>query len=153
MTCINSLSISTSFSASEASLVVLFSSSFGCCMVSVAFWGQAFTRWPTCLQFQQLGCLPSTTTIICLSQAYKVSRMAWKPYLSRHSWNTVLCVLSQWLKVVSSPPLGCKHIKRRPLRLLEGLSGHCRLSHGCVMYPCIPAGAGRTLLKCSSPST
>ena len=82
VTCVHLLFVLTGFSASGAMLVVLPSDSFGCCMVSIAFCGQAFTRWLTYLQFQQCGYLPS------LSREYNVSGMAGKPFLLRHSLNT-----------------------------------------------------------------
>ena len=43
------------------------------------FPGQNIEICPSCLQLQQRGRLPSTTTIICLSLLKIISGMAWKP--------------------------------------------------------------------------
>ena len=50
--------ISTSSSFSGFSFMVW--------VVWMFLWGQAFAKWLICLQFQQCGRLPSTTTVICL---------------------------------------------------------------------------------------
>ena len=52
-----------------------------------SFLGQNLDICPSCLQLQQHGRRPSTTTIICLSLLMRISGMAWKPSLVRHSWN------------------------------------------------------------------
>ena len=53
-----------------------------------SFWGQNFEMCPSCLQLQQRGLRPSTTTIICLSLLMMTSGIAWKPSLSRQIRNT-----------------------------------------------------------------
>ena len=53
-----------------------------------SFWGQNFEMCPSCLQLQQRGLRPSTTTIICLSLLMMTSGIAWKPSLSRQIQNT-----------------------------------------------------------------
>ena len=47
--------------------------------------GQNFENWPICLQDQHLGLRHSTITIICRSPLIRVSGMALKPSLVRHS--------------------------------------------------------------------
>ena len=49
------------------------------------FSGQNFEMWPIFLQDQHLGLRPSTITIICRSPLIRVSGMALKPSLVRHS--------------------------------------------------------------------
>ena len=48
-------------------------------------WGQNLAMCPICLHPQHLGRLPSTITIICRSPHIRVSGMALKPSLDRHS--------------------------------------------------------------------
>ena len=54
-------------------------------VVFSGFSGQNFEMWPICLQDQHLGLRPSTITIICRSPLIRVSGMALKPSLVRHS--------------------------------------------------------------------
>ena len=49
------------------------------------FSGQNFEMWPIFLQDQHLGLRPSTITIISLSPLIRISGMALKPSLVRHS--------------------------------------------------------------------
>ena len=49
------------------------------------FCGQNLAIWPISLHAQHLGRLPSTTTIVCRSPLIRVSGMALKPSLVRHS--------------------------------------------------------------------
>ena len=83
VTFVHSLSVFV-FSVFEVMLVVLSSASLSCCVVSAAFLGQIFARWPICSQFKQCSRLSSTTNIIRLSRKYSV---AWKPSLSRNNRN------------------------------------------------------------------
>ena len=53
-----------------------------------SFLGQNFDMCPSCLQLQQRGHCPSTTTIICLSLLMITSGMHWNPSLVKHSRNT-----------------------------------------------------------------
>ena len=83
---------SVCFLASLASLLMVAVEAVGAA-VSVAaaafgrsFLGQNFEMCPSCLQLQQRGRLPSTTTI-CLSLLIIISGIAWKLSRVRHSWN------------------------------------------------------------------
>ena len=49
------------------------------------FSGQNFEMWPIFLQDQHLGLRPSTITIISRSPLIRISGMALKPSLVRHS--------------------------------------------------------------------
>ena len=78
-------------SASLLMVMVVAAMSFVVVVVVDAFslfsgrWGQNLAICPTCLHPQHLGRLPSTITIICRSPQIRVSGMALKPSLVRHS--------------------------------------------------------------------